>query len=176
MRNESLSLGAGPLFLSDDARTVQEIELHEHVGYAGSQSGVEQNIFTDRVRRRKREDETDESSRFGRVIAWGSRNIIGSVGRPPVTPIRTSDPLSASAPKDQHSSMIGVIKNIIPGYMIEKVKTIANSPALDSIGIPIQDRFIWPDSRLSVGQRSLSETAGSQQRAVAPPKNCPKTE
>ncbi|GMH32559.1 hypothetical protein BSKO_00393 [Bryopsis sp. KO-2023] len=175
---EPLGAQANSGFLSvlHESKPRQEIELREHVGYAGSQSGVEDSLLPERVRRRKRDEGTGEVYGRGQEIPYGPADI----GRPPAGPSRSKEfaPLGpSSAPNNGDGYFFGFFKGLSSSSqgesLFEKIKRVANSPALAAPagGFSIAGSMTRPGSELGSIRQSSFSSVGS-----GAPKACPKTD
>lgn len=165
------------------SKSNQEIELREHVGYAGSQSGVEDSILPERVRRRRRDDGDTDSE--AKELTDGT----GNPGRPPIAPGRIKDYslLSSSAPSNSDGTLLGFFKGWSPNgqgeSFFEKIKRVANSPALAGPpgGTTMFGSVSWPESASIFGMQRGSDNVVGRQGSFSSvgsgiPKACPKTD
>lgn len=111
-------------------RPLQEIELREHVGYAGSRSGIEDRPLIEQIRRRKRDDDADISNEI--MGDYSDESIKPNMfqSRPPVPPNRNRDWLpSGSGTKQSESSQIFDYFKGWQSSFVGKVKEVMNSSA-----------------------------------------------
>lgn len=133
----------------------QEIELHEHVGYAGSRSGIEDRPLLDQIRRRKRDDDVGISNE---IVEDYPDDRIKQI-RPPMPPNRNRDslPNGFGSKQSETSQIFDYLKGWQSSF-VGKVKEVMNSPAFG-------DGWSEP-SRAGAGQtRPVSRMGASPRRA-----------
>lgn len=158
---------------------VQEIELHEHVSYAGDLPGPDERCFGDKVRRRKREGDSEESMGD---LPGTSAGSWPNPGRPPTVPGRSRECTENPIANEGTSTLFDYVKGI-PTAFIGRVKEVMNSPAFGTEEMSVPSLWRYGDgSQVGGGMQAVRgsdsglQRIGSTSSISSAAKACPKSD